>query len=185
VLATLDTDLNWFLDNCCCWSWITKSCLTFCNAIDCSTWGFPVLHYLPEFAQTHATESVMPSISSSVVPFSSCPPAFPASGSFTMSWLFTSGSQTWRFSYSISPSSEYSGLISFRINWFDLLAIQGLSRVFSSTPVRRHQFYSTQPSLWCSSHIHTWLPEKNITLTKQSFVAKWYLSFLICCLGWS
>ena len=64
-------------------------------------------------------------ISSSVIPFSSCPQSFPASGSFLMSWLFTSGSQSRSFSFSIRPSNEYSGLISFRIDWFDLLAVQG------------------------------------------------------------
>ena len=72
-----------------------------------------------------------PTISSSVVPFSSCPQSFPESGSFPMSWPFTSGGQSWSFSFSVSPSNEYSGLILFRIDWFDLLAIQGtLKSVF-------------------------------------------------------
>ena len=61
----------------------------------------------------------------------------------------------WSFSFSISPSNEYSGLISFRIDWFDLLAIQGLSRVFSNTTVQKHQFFSAPLSLWFNSHIHT------------------------------
>jgi len=64
-----------------------------------------------------------PTISSSVVPFSSCLQPFPASGSFLMSWLFPSGDQS--FSFNSSPSNEYSGLISFRIDWFDFLEIQG------------------------------------------------------------
>ena len=65
-------------------------------------------------------------ISSSVVPFSSCLQSFPASGSFPMSQLFASGGQkNWSFCVSISPSSEYSELISFRINWFDFLAVLG------------------------------------------------------------
>ena len=64
------------------------------------------------------------------------------------------------WSFSISPSYEYSGLISFRIDWFDLFAVQRLSRVFSSSSVQKHQFFSTQPSLWFSSHICTWLLEK-------------------------
>ena len=51
--------------------------------------------------------------------------------------------QYWSFSFSISPSNEYSGLISFRIDWFDLLAVQGLSRVFSNTTVQKHQFFGT------------------------------------------
>ena len=66
----------------------------------------------------------------------------------------------WSFSFSISPSSEYSGLISFRVDWFDLFEIQGLSRVFSSTTVWKQQFFGVQPSLWSDSHIHTWLLEK-------------------------
>ena len=60
----------------------------------------------------------------------------------------------WNFSFSISPSNEYSVLISFRIDWFDLQS-RGLSRVFSNTTVRKHQFFGTQPSLWANSHIHT------------------------------
>ena len=66
-----------------------------------------------------------PTISSSVVPFSSCLQSFPPSGSFPRSQFFASGGQCWSFSFSISPSNEYSGLISFRIDWFDLLAVQG------------------------------------------------------------
>ena len=60
------------------------------------------------------------------------------------------------FSFSISPSSEYSGLISFWMDWFDLLVVQGtLSRVFSNTTVQKHQFFCTQLSLQSNSHIHT------------------------------
>ena len=66
-----------------------------------------------------------PAISSSVVPFSSCPQSFPASGSFPMSQLFTWGGHNWSFSFSISPSSEHSELIAFRMDWLDLLAAQG------------------------------------------------------------
>ena len=54
----------------------------------------------------------------------------------------------WNFSFSITPSSEYSGLISFRIDWFDLPAVKGLSRVFSSNMIWKYQFFSGQPSLW-------------------------------------
>ena len=66
----------------------------------------------------------------------------------------------WSFSFSISPSNEYSGLISFRIDWFDLPAVQEtlkrvlrLSRVSSNTTVRKHQFFGVQPSLWSNSHM--------------------------------
>ena len=61
----------------------------------------------------------------------------------------------WSFSFSISPSNEHPGLISFRMYWLDLLAVQGLSRVFSNTTVQKHQFFGTQPFLWSNSHIHT------------------------------
>ena len=68
----------------------------------------------------------LPTMSYPVTPFSSCPQSFPASGSFPVSQLFESdGTKYWSFSFCISPSNEYSGLISFRIDWFDLLAVQG------------------------------------------------------------
>ena len=66
----------------------------------------------------------------------------------------------WSFRFSNSPSNEHSGLISFRIDLFHLLAVKGLSRVFSSTTDRNHQFFTAKPSLWSNSHIHTWLLEK-------------------------
>ena len=64
----------------------------------------------------------------------------------------------WSFSFSsVLPTNEYSRLISFRFNWFDLLAVQGLSRVFSSTTIQKHQFFGTQLSLWSSSHSHPYM----------------------------
>ena len=72
----------------------------------------------------------------------------------------------WSFSFSISPSSEYSGLISFRMNWFDLLAVQALSRVFSNTTVQKHQFFGTQLS-------HPYMTTgKTIALSRWTFVGK-------------
>ena len=101
-------------------------------------------------------ESVMSStILSSVIPFSSCLQSYPESGSSLMSQFFTSGGLSIEGSASaISPSNEYSGLISFRIDWLDLLAVQGLSGVFSNTTVQKHQFFSTPLSLWSNTHIH-------------------------------
>ena len=64
------------------------------------------------------------------------------------------------FTFSISPSNEYSGLISFRMDWLDLLAVQGTSRVFSNTTVQKYQFFGTQLFLQSNSHIHTGLLEK-------------------------
>ena len=96
------------------------------DPMDCSTPGFPVHHQLAELTQIHVHrvgDAIQP-ISSSIVPFSSCLQSFLASGSFAMSQFFASGGQYWSFSFSISPSNEYSGLISFRIDWFDL-AVQG------------------------------------------------------------
>ena len=66
----------------------------------------------------------------------------------------------WSFSFSSSPSSEYARLISFRIDLFNLLAVQGTLKVSSSTTVQKQQFFSAQLSLWSNSHIHTWLLDK-------------------------
>ena len=63
----------------------------------------------------------------------------------------------WSFSFSISPSNEYSGLVSFRMDCLDLLQSKGLSRIFSNITVQKHQFFSTQLSSQSNSHIHTWL----------------------------
>ena len=89
-----------------------------------------------------------PTISSSVTLFSFCPQSLPASGSFPMNWLFwIRWPKYWNFGFSISLSNEYSGLIFFRIDWFDLLQSKGISRVFSSTTVQKHQFFGAQSSL--------------------------------------
>ena len=66
----------------------------------------------------------------------------------------------WSFSFSISPSKEYSGLTSCRIDWLDLLAVQVTLKIFSSTTVQKHQFFGAQLSLQSNSHIHAWLLEK-------------------------
>ena len=102
-----------------------------------------------------------PTISSSVTPYSSCPQSFPDLGSFPMSWLFISGGQN------IEPSAPASILPVNIQHWFPLgltglitLPSKGLSRVFLSTTVWKHNFFSTQPSLWSCSHSHTWLLEK-------------------------
>ena len=102
-----------------------------------------------------------PTISSSVVPFSSCLQSFPASGSFPMSQFFTSGVQSIGASASASvlPMNiqDWSPL-----GWTGLISLQskGFSRVFSNTTVQKHQFFGAQLSLWSNSHIHTWLLEK-------------------------
>ena len=100
-------------------------------------------------------------ISSSVVPFSSCLQSFPASGSFLISQFFASGGQ------SIGALASASVLPMNIQGWFPLgltsfisLQSKGLSRVFSNTTVQKHPFFGTQLSLWSNSHIHTWLLEK-------------------------
>ena len=100
-----------------------------------------------------------PVTSSSVIPFS-CLQFSWHQGLFNESVLRIRWPKYWSFSFNISPSNEYSGLISFRIDWLDLLQSKGLSRVFSNTTVQKHQFFSAKLSLWSKSHIHTQLLEK-------------------------
>ena len=66
----------------------------------------------------------------------------------------------WSFSFNAGPSSEHPGLISFRMDWLDLLAVQGTLRSLLNTTIQKHQFFGAQLSLWSNSHIHTWLLEK-------------------------
>ena len=114
-----------------------------------------------------------PIISSSVIPFSSCLQSFPASGSFQMSQFFPSGSQSIKsFSFSISPSNEHLGLISFRMDWLDLLAVQGtlkslLQHYSSKASILKHSaFFIVQLS-------HPYMTTgKTTALTRQTFVSK-------------
>ena len=137
-------------------------------------------------------ESVMPStISSSVVPFSSHLQSFPASRSFLKELaLHISWPKYWSFSFSISPSNEYSGLISFKTDWFDLLAVQGTLKSLL-------QHCSSKVSiLWCSAFFivqlsHPYMTtRKTIDLSRRTFVGKvmsllfnifnvWFIIFLI------
>ena len=118
--------------------------------------GFPVLHCLPELAQTHApwvSEAIQPSHSLS--PHS--PPALNLSqhqGLFRWVTLHVRWPKYWSFSFNISPSNEHSGLISFMMDWLDLLGVQSLS----NPTVQNHQFFGTQPTLWSN---HTWVLEKS------------------------
>ena len=128
----------------------------------------------------------LPTISSSVVPFSSCPQLFPASQCFLVSQFFSSGGNIWAStSASILPMNMQDWL---PLGLTGLISLQskGLSTVFSSTTVQKHTFFGAQPSLWSNSHIHTWLLEKTIALTTETFVGKvMSLWFSIFCLGWS
>ena len=106
---------------------VTQLCLTFCHTIDCSTTGFPVHHQLPELTQTHVHrvgDAFQPSHSLSLLLL---PSIFPSIRVFSNeSVLHIRWPKYWSFSFSISPCKEYSGLISFRIDWLDLLAVQGI-----------------------------------------------------------
>ena len=128
----------------------------------CSTPGLPVHRQLPESTQTHVHKSVMPSNHLILChPLLLLPSIFPSIRVFSKeSVLCIRWPKCWSFSFSISPSNEYSGLISFRMDWLDLLAVQGLSRVFCNTTVQKHQFFDIQLSLWSNFHIHTGLLEK-------------------------
>ena len=115
---------------------VNQLCLVLCDSMDCSVPGFPVLHYLLEFAQTMSVELVKPS-SHLIL----CQPLFLMPSVFPSIRIFSSESapqvrwpKYWSFSFSISASNEYSGLISFRIDWFDLLAIQGTLK----SPLQHH-----------------------------------------------
>ena len=142
---------------------ITQSCLILCDPMDCSTPGFPVHHQPPDLAQTHVHR-----VSDAIQP--SHPLSFPSPPAINLSqhqvllqWISSSDQvvKIWSFSFSISPSNEYSGMISFRMNFCNFLQFKGPSRVFSSTTVQKHQFFSAQLSLQSNSHIHTWLLEKS------------------------
>ena len=124
------------------------------------------------FFKSMSIESVM--LSSHLIlchPSYSCPQSFPASGSFPMSnFLYIRCPKYWSFSFSISPSNEYSGLFSFRIDWLISLQSKGLSRVFSSTTIQKHQFCSVFFMVQLSHPQIT--IGKTIALTIQSFVGK-------------
>ena len=144
--------------------------MSICNPMDCSTPAFLIHHQLPEFTQTHVHESV---ISSSVVPFLFPPSIFPSIRVFSNeSVLHVRWSKYWSFSFSISPSNEYSGLISFRVDWLDLLAVQGtlkglLQHCSSKASILQHSaFFMVQLS-------HSYMTTgKTIALTRRTFVSK-------------
>ena len=148
---------------------VAQSCLTLCDPMNRSTPGLPVHHQLPEFTQTRSlSQWCHPAISSSVVPFTSFPQSLPASGSFPMSQLFASGGQ----SIGVSASASVPGLISFRMDWLDLLAVQGTLKSL----LQHHS--SKAPILWCSAFFivqlsHPYMTTgKTTALTRRTFVGK-------------
>ena len=140
--------------------------------MDCSTPGLPVHHQLPEFTQTHSIESVMPSNPLILCrPLLLLPSIFPSIRVFSNELaLCIRWPEYWNFN--VSPSNEYSGLISFRMDWFDLLAVQG---TLKSLP----QYHSSKASIFqCSAFFMVQLSHpymttgKTITLTRWIFVGK-------------
>ena len=159
------------LENCC---WVTEYCLNLCDPMDCSTTGFPVLHNLPEFVQIHVQW-----VYDATQPSHPLSPPSPLPSIFLSIRIFSNISafcircpKYWSFSFSISPSNEYLGLISFRIDCFGLLVVQGtlkslLQHHSSKASILQHSaFFILQ-----SSHPYM-TPGKTIALTIQSFVSK-------------
>ena len=141
---------------------VAQSCPTLCDPMDCSTPGFPVHHQLRELTQTHVhwvSDAIQPSH-----PLSS--PSSPAFSLYQHQGLFQWVTFRTRCSTEASASASV-----FPINiqcWFPLgltgltsMLSKGLSRVFSSSIVHKHQLFSAQPSIWSNCHIHTWLVEKS------------------------
>ena len=139
---------------------VTQLCPTLCDHMNCSTPGLPVHHQLLEFTETQikvmSIESVMPSSHLILChPRFFLPPIPPSISVFSkesiprMRWP-----KYWSFSFSISPSNEHPGLSPLGWTGWTSLQSKGLSRVFSNTTVKKHQFFSAQLS-WSNSHIHT------------------------------
>ena len=143
---------------------VAQLCTTLCNPMDCMCARPPCPSPTPRTCSSSCPLShwCHPTISSSVFPFPSCLQSFPASGSFHMTHIFASGGRSIRVSASASviPMNIQDW---FPLGWTGWISLQfkGLSRVFSSTTVQKHQFFATQPFLWSNSYIHTWLLENH------------------------
>ena len=158
-----------------CWFWsLIKLCLTFCNPVDCSKSGFPVLHYLPELLKFMSFGSMMPSTISS-----SDTPSLPALNLSQFQGLSSKSALCIRcpkyWSFNISPCNEYSALISFRVDWFALLVVQ-------QTLKSLLQHHSLKASIiQCSAFFmvqfsHPYMTiRKTIALTTNPLSAKWCL----------
>ena len=139
---------------------VSLSCPTLCDPINCSTPGLPVHHQLPEFTETHVHrvgDAIQPSHPlSSPSPPAPIPPSIRA---FSSEWtLHMKWPKYWSFSFSISPSKEHPGLISFRMDWLDLLAVQWTLQSL----LQHHSSKASilQHSAFLTVHIHTWVLEK-------------------------
>ena len=134
--------------HCCCCS-AAQSCPTLCDPTDYSTPGLPVHHQLLDLAQTHVHESVMPSNQLILChPLLLLPSIFPSIRVFSNeSALHIRWPKYWSFSFSISPSNKYSELMSFRMDWLGVLAVQGTLKSLLQPTVQKHQIFCTQLSL--------------------------------------
>ena len=154
---------GWPERNCFCYCWrsVARLCLTRCDSTDCRNARFPCLPPSPRVCSDSRPSSQWchPAISSSVVPFSPCLQSYPASGSFLLSWFFASGGQSIGASQLVLPM-KIQGWFPLGLTGLISLQSEGLSGVFPSTTIQKHQFFSAQPSLWSSSHICVWPLEK-------------------------
>ena len=138
---------------------VTQSCLILCIHMDCSAPGFPVHHQPRSLIKLMSIESVMPSNHLIFChPLFLLPSVFPSIKVFSnKSVLHTRWPKYWSFSFSINPSSESSGLISFRIDWFDFWQSKGLSRIFSNSTVQKHQFFGTHSDFFLVQLSHPYM----------------------------
>ena len=139
---------------------VTQSCLTLCFPMDCSTASFSIISS-QSLLKLMSIESVMPSIHLILCrPLLLLPPIPPSINVFSIeSTLRMRWPKYWSFSFSIIPSKEHPGLISYRTVWISLQS-KGLWRVFTNTTVEKHQFFCAQLSSQSNSHINTWPLEK-------------------------
>ena len=170
-------------------SWNRKklSRVQLCDPMDGSTPGFPVRHQLLECAQTHVYpvgDANQPSHPLSSPSPSTCNLS-QYQGLFQWVGSLHQVAKVLSFSFSISPSNEYSGLIS--LGWTDWISLQSkrLSGVLCSTTIQKNHLFGVQPSLWSNSHIRTWLMEKPYLWLYTALSAKWCLCFWIHYLGLS
>ena len=133
---------------------VAQSCPTLCNPMVCSTLGLPVHHQLLEFTQTHVhqvSDAIQPS-HPLLSPYPSAPNPSQHQGFSNELVLHIRWPKYWSFSFSISPSNEHSGLVSFSMNWLDLLAVQGILRSLlqhhssKASILRRSAFFTAQLS---------------------------------------
>ena len=136
---------------------VSQSCLTLCNPMNRSTPGFPSITNSRSSPKLKCIESLMPSsyliLCRPLLLLPPIPPSirvFSSESTLRMRWP-----KYWSFSFSVIPSKEIPELISFRMDWLDLRAVRGLSRVFSNTTVQKQQFFGAQLSSQSNSHIHT------------------------------